>query len=206
MGHNSQSFQGERRGNKPDFSSSELSPAESAAASRRRSKGCTRDALDSEVTEDGLEHATEEEQQKALMRGLNMIDVATWTVSCRIQPLSGEKVSSSTSRPPRLVKPELPRSPTTSCPNNETNQQTKYIGSSGHVSTTSTSHKTPTQSLCALRPSNVSSSSEMCSHRVPRIVSVREGSDGSRGETPRFADGKFQPFVNFVQDMECPLV
>ena len=33
---------------------------------------------------------------------------------------------------------------------------------------------------------------------------VREGSDDSRGATPRFADGNLQPFVNFVQGMECP--
>ena len=54
-----------------------------------------------------------------------MIDVATQTVSCRIQPLSGDAVSSSTSRRLRRVKPELPRSPTTGCSNKETNHQTK---------------------------------------------------------------------------------
>ena len=56
--------------------------------------------------EDELKHTTEEEQQRALMRGLGMIDVATWTVSSRTQPLSGHAASSSTSRPPRGGKPE----------------------------------------------------------------------------------------------------
>ena len=66
-------------------------------------------------TEDGLEHTTEEEQQKDLMRGLAMID-ATWRVSSRMQPLSGEVVGASTNQPTRRVKPEKPRNPTTSCP------------------------------------------------------------------------------------------
>ena len=66
-------------------------------------------------TEDGLKHTTEEEQQKALMRSLGMIH-ATWRVSRRIQALSGDAVSSSTSQPHRRVKPKKPRSPTTGCP------------------------------------------------------------------------------------------
>ena len=110
-----------------------------------------------------------------------MIDVATWTVSSRTQPLSGHAASSSTSRPLRGVKPELPRSPTTSCPNKQ------KIGVIRLMSTTSTSHKTPTQSLCALRLSYLSSSSCTCSHRVSTLCScVREGSDDCRGATTRW--------------------
>ena len=70
--------------------------------------------------EDGFEQATEEEQQKALMRGLD-VTVATWRVSSRMQPLSGDVVSSSTRQTTLRVKPEKPRSPTTGCPNKETN-------------------------------------------------------------------------------------
>ena len=43
------SYQGERRGNKPVFSSSKQMPAESPAASRRRGKGCTQDGLESQM-------------------------------------------------------------------------------------------------------------------------------------------------------------
>ena len=113
-------------------------------------------------TEDELKNTTEEEQQKALMRDLGMMD-ATWRVSSRMRPLSGDAVSSSTTRPPRRVKPEKPRSPTTSCPNKQ------KIGITRLLSTTSTSHKTPTQSLCALRLSCLSSSSDKSGHRVSTI-------------------------------------
>ena len=78
--------------------------------------------------------------------------------------------------------------------NNQLSKQ-KKIGVIRLLSTTSTSHKTPTHSLCALRLSYLSSSSCTCSHRVSTLCSCA-----------REHDGNFQPFVNFVQSMECPFV
>ena len=122
--------------------------------------------------------------------------MATWTVSSRTQPLSGHAASSSTSRPLRGVKSN-PR-------NQEVQQpvvQTKKIEVIRLLSATSDFITKRQHIHCVLSVPATSRARVKCAAiAFPRICfCVREGSDGSRGETPRFADGNFQPFVNF-----CP--
>ena len=193
--------QGERPCNKPDFSSSGLSPAESAAASRRRKKRCTQDGLESQMGG---------RQVRARHGGGTTESFGVRSGHDRRGDMDGLKSDSAPfwsrciffheSTTPTRQNRETKKS------NNQVSKQTKKSESSAccrrHQLLSKRQH-TP----CVLSVSATSRVRVTCAAiAFPRSVPVREGSDDCRGETPRFADGNFQPFVNFVQGMECPFV
>ena len=199
--------QGERPHNKPDFSSSGLTPAESAAASRRRRKGCTQDGLESHMggrrvgarsgggTTESFD-ARSGHDRRGDMDGLKQDSASFWSrciffhesTTPRCQTRETKKSNN------RLSKQR-------NKPTNKIHRNQRPCGDDINFSQSANAIPvcSPTQQPLECELFVQPSRSAHCS-------CVREGSDDSRGATPRFADGNFQPVVNFVQSIECPFV